>query len=74
MIFVARLPKRIYRIAVSTRGEGASKLRWSEVASKTYNSRVEATKRLDNLRLRGIDCDLYESNELQWTEISEDNQ
>lgn len=72
---MARLPKRIYRITVNNRGESGyvGSLRWSEVGSKTYNSRAEALKRLDNLRSRGIDCDLFESEELHWTKISEDD-
>jgi len=70
---MSKLPIRVYRITVTTRGEDAGKLRWSEVGSKTYNSRAEALKRLDNLRSRGVDSDLYESDILQWTKISEDD-
>jgi hypothetical protein len=67
---MSRLPTFVYRLAVH---DEFGKLRWSEVGSKTYNSEKEALKRLDNLRSRGIDCDLYRSSPLQWTLISEDD-
>lgn len=63
-----RLPPKVYRLYVSTSGD--QKLRWSEIGSKTYNSRQEAEKRLFSLRSRGIDCELFESQTLEWTQIS----
>ena len=61
------LPNRVYRLAVYRAGD---KLRWSEVGSKTYNSKKEAEKRLVYFRKRGIDCELYESEPIEWKQIS----
>lgn len=61
-----RLPTKFYRVVAHDTG----KLRTSERASQTYADKKHAEARVDWLAARGVDSELYETEEVVWKKIS----
>lgn len=59
-----QLPKKLWRVVLKY-GDG-SRLSYGQIGSKTYGAESHARNHLAQLRNRGLECELYETEVLEW--------